>query len=112
MPWPSPPCTCPSTSIGFRIRPQSSTAMWRTSRTSPVSVSTSTTAMWVPNGKVEAGSRYTPSARKPGSIPAGSRARSAAADASSGQVIARVGAPATSRPPSPTVMSASSTSSR
>ena len=32
--------------------PASSTAMWRIKRASPVSVSTSTTATWAPNGNV------------------------------------------------------------
>ena len=34
--------------------PQSSTQRWRSWRTPPVSVSTSMTATWVPNGKVRA----------------------------------------------------------
>ena len=46
-----PPCCWPATSSGLRMRPQSSTAMWRSSSTRPVSVSTSTTATCAPNGK-------------------------------------------------------------
>jgi len=52
IPCASPPCTCPRASIGFRIRPQSSTASIRRSLTAPVSVSASTTATWAPNGNV------------------------------------------------------------
>ena len=52
MPCASPPWTWPSTSIGLMMMPQSSTETKRSSLTSPVSGKTSTTAMWVPNGKV------------------------------------------------------------
>src|SRR5919205_1050722 len=52
-PWAIPPWRWPSTSSGLRITPQSSTHTIRTSRTLPVSVSTSTTATWAPNGDVE-----------------------------------------------------------
>ena len=38
-----PPCCWPSTSIGLRMRPQSSTATWRIGSTARVSMSTSTT---------------------------------------------------------------------
>ena len=47
-----PPCCWPSTSIGLRMRPQSSTATWRIGTTRPVSMSTSTTATCAPNGNV------------------------------------------------------------
>src|SRR5260370_42103206 len=47
-----PPWTWPSTSNGFRTLPQSSTATYLTSFTSPVSVSISTTQMGAPNGNV------------------------------------------------------------
>ena len=47
-----PPCCWPSTSSGLITVPQSSTATWRTTRDPPVSRSTSTTAMWAPNGNV------------------------------------------------------------
>ncbi len=40
----------PATRSGLRMRPQSSTATWRSSSTRPVSVSTSTTATCAPNG--------------------------------------------------------------
>src|SRR6059058_2192483 len=55
MPWAIPPCCWPVTSSGFSTRPQSSTATWRTGRTRPVSVSTSTTARWAPKGNVAPG---------------------------------------------------------
>src|SRR3954466_10423860 len=51
-PWAIPPWRWPSTSSGLRITPQSSTHTIRTSRTLPVSVSTSTTATCAPNGQV------------------------------------------------------------
>ena len=53
IPWATPPCTCPSASSGFTIRPASSTAASRSTRRSPVSVSSSTTATWLPNGNVD-----------------------------------------------------------
>ena len=49
----TPPCTCPSTIIGFITTPQSSTATYRSSWVAPVSVSTSATQTWVPNGQVK-----------------------------------------------------------
>src|SRR3954449_10432226 len=51
-PWAIPPWRWPSTSSGLRITPQSSTHTIRTSRTLPVSVSTSTTATCAPTGQV------------------------------------------------------------
>ena len=48
-----PPCCWPATSNGLTIVPQSSTAMWRSSSTRPVSASISTTAMCEPNGNDE-----------------------------------------------------------
>ena len=47
-----PPCCWPATISGFTIRPQSSTATWRSGVTCPVSVSTSTIETWAPNGNV------------------------------------------------------------
>ena len=44
IPRPRPPWTCPRTSTGFTIRPQSSTETCRRRRASPVSRSTSTAA--------------------------------------------------------------------
>ena len=55
MPWAIPPCSCPSTICGLTIRPQSSTATKRRTVVIPVSVSTSTTQMCVPNGQVKFG---------------------------------------------------------
>ena len=52
MPAASPPWTWPSATNGLMIRPASSHAIIRIRRTAPVSASTSTTAMWAPNGKV------------------------------------------------------------
>ena len=58
---PTAPARCPgrcrraagrSTIVGLRMRPQSSTATCRSGTTRPVSVSTSTTETWAPNGKV------------------------------------------------------------
>ena len=46
----TPPCTWPSTISGLTCTPQSSTATYCSTSTPPVSVSTSTTHMWVPNG--------------------------------------------------------------
>ena len=54
MPWPTPPWIWPSRSIGLSTVPASSQATWRRWRTLPVSVSTSTTATWAPNGNVGA----------------------------------------------------------
>src|SRR5882762_8229135 len=48
-----PPWTWPSTSNGFRTFPQSSTATYFRSFTSPVSVSISTTQTWAPKGNVK-----------------------------------------------------------
>jgi hypothetical protein len=55
MPCVIPPCTCPSTITGFTTAPTSSTATYRTSRVSPVSVSTSTTAACAPPGQEKFG---------------------------------------------------------
>ena len=55
MPWVIPPCTCPSTISGLITVPTSSTATYRTSRASPVSVSTSTTAACAPPGQEKFG---------------------------------------------------------
>ena len=88
-----PPCTCPSASSGLISRPASSTATsWR-SETRPVSVSTSTTATWVPNGNVGInGSKSVAAA----SGPCSPATRSA-------QPMLRAGVPATwKRPPSST----------
>ena len=54
MPYPSasPPWIWPSTIIGLIRTPQSSTATSLRTFHSPVSASTSTTATYVPNGKV------------------------------------------------------------
>src|SRR4029450_1093178 len=52
MPIATPPCTWPSASSGLTRVPASSTHTIFWSSTSPVSMSTSTTAMWVPNGNV------------------------------------------------------------
>ena len=102
MPWPSPPCTWPSTSIGFRIRPQSSTAMWRTRRTSPV--------CGVDLDHRDVGAERERRGRlavhalgaKPGLHARREPRRSAAAAASSAQRDrARRARPRTSRPPSP-----------
>ena len=49
-PWMTPPCTCPSTISGLTCTPQSSTATYCSTSTWPVSVSTSTVQMCVPNG--------------------------------------------------------------
>src|SRR5947209_6263723 len=60
--------------MGLRMRPQSSTAMWRRMVTLPVSMSTSTTDTWAPNGKVELVPSKSPSKRSgDASIPSGSR---------------------------------------
>ena len=45
MPCVTPPWICPSTACGLMARPTSWHAMWRSTRTSPVSVSTSTCEM-------------------------------------------------------------------
>ena len=50
-----PPCRWPSASSGFKILPASSTVIMRVSVALPVSVSTSTTATWAPNGNVAPG---------------------------------------------------------
>ena len=55
MPWATPPITWPSTIIGLMMVPQSSTATYLSIRVEPVSGSTSTTQMWVPDGKVQLG---------------------------------------------------------
>ena len=51
--------------------PTSSTATYRTSRASPVSVSTSTTAAWAPAGHEKFGGSNTAVSSRPGSIPSG-----------------------------------------
>src|SRR3954469_5101474 len=60
-----PPWRWPSTSSGLRITPQSSTQTIRTSLTLPVSVSTSTTATWTPNGHVGDGRLKSSSIARP-----------------------------------------------
>src|SRR5918993_519891 len=57
IPCATPPWTCPRTSVGLMITPQSSTETNFTSFTSPVSGITSTTATWVPNGNVSSSGR-------------------------------------------------------
>ena len=52
MPAAEPPCCWPATTIGLSTVPQSSTATWRSTRTAPVSVSTSTTEACVPEEKL------------------------------------------------------------
>ena len=102
IPCPSPPCCCPRTSTGLRMRPQSSTATWRSSRTAPVAVSTSTTATCAPNGNVDPRCRKRPSAWI---------APSSVATTTSLQLTLRSGAPATANPPSTRSTSSASTSS-
>ena len=105
MPDARPPCTWPSTSIGLRMRPQSSTAMWRIGSTRPVSVSTSTTDTCAPNGN------DAPDCTKSCSTASG-RPSSLAFVAISAQVIAFDGTPATpSVPSSVSTMSSGAASS-
>ena len=76
-----PPCCWPATSSGLRMRPQSSTATWRSIVTSPVSVSTSTTDTCAPNGNVESVPSKSSSCRSgAGSRPSGSLDASRDAD--------------------------------
>ena len=51
----TPPWTCPLTMSGLICTPQSSTATYFSTSTPPVSVSTSTTQMWVPKGHEKLG---------------------------------------------------------
>ena len=55
MPWTMPPCAWPSTSSGLMTTPKSLTKVYLTTSTSPVSGSTSTSAIWQPFGKAEGG---------------------------------------------------------
>ena len=98
----TPPCCWPATSSGLTRVPQSSTATWRSRSTSPVSGSTSTTAMWAPKGNVAPPWSKSSWAARP-SVPSSwstASGASAAAAASSAQLSARAGTPATPRPPS------------
>src|SRR2546430_2747820 len=54
MPCATPPWICPSTIVGFTIRPQSCCTTYSTKCTTPVSLSTSTTAAWQPLANVPA----------------------------------------------------------
>src|SRR6185437_15816861 len=72
MAWTMPPWTWPSTSKGLMTLPQSSTATYFLSLTSPVSRSISTTQMCVPNGKVKLVGSKKVVASRPGSTPGGS----------------------------------------
>ena len=80
----------PSTSSGLSTVPQSSTATCRTSSTRPVSVSTSTTAMCAPNGNVAPSGEVELAEQRLVSF--------ASRRASSAQVSAWRGTPATPRP--------------
>ena len=51
----TPPWTWPLTMSGLIWTPQSSTATYLRTSTAPVSVSTSTTHMWVPKGHEKLG---------------------------------------------------------
>ena len=101
MPWASPPCCCPATSSGLRMRPQSSTATCWRGVTLPVAVSTSTTDTCAPNGKVA------PSWWASNPACSSSPAASTCAAATWAQLSVAVGTPATPNSPS----SVSSTSS-
>src|SRR5438105_5483204 len=56
--------------IGFTTVPTSSTAMYRSSSTAPVSVSSSTIATCAPDGHEKFGGSYTYVSSSPGSTPA------------------------------------------
>src|SRR5207244_6258866 len=86
--------------------PQSSTATYRTIRTAPVSLSTSTTQMWAPNGQTKLVGSKKVVASSPPSIPLGIRLVWKAATAISWMVMAFEGEPLTkARPPSYTTSS-------
>src|SRR5918996_6589004 len=111
MPWATPPITWPSTTNGLMMVPQSSTATYFLIRVEPVSGSTSTTQMLVPDGKVQLGGSNTALASSNGSTPAGMLWAVQAEKASSGTVLARSGAPLTWNLPSVHSRSSSATSS-
>src|SRR5918993_146532 len=96
MPWATPPITWPSTTIGLMMVPQSSTATYLSIRVDPVSGSTSTTQMWVPDGKVQLGGSKAALASSTGSTPSGRLWAAQDEKASSGTVLARSGACSTS----------------
>ena len=91
--------------------PQSSTATYLSIRVSPVSGSTSTTQMWVPDGKVQLGGSKAALPSSTGSRPSGRLWAAQAEKASSGTVLARSGAPRTWNLPSTHSRSSSATSS-
>ena len=67
-----PPCTCPSTIVGLTIVPKSSTAVYLSSFTSPVSGSISTSAICDPAGNEKFAGSKKDDSFKPGSSPSGS----------------------------------------
>ena len=99
-PWAIPPWRCPSTITGLMMRPASSQVTIRSSRTWPVSTSTSTTARWVPNGYEQ--SRF--------SWDSASSAPLSAAAATSAQLLVTDGEPTTWKPPASESSTTSETS--
>ena len=113
-PWAMPPCCWPATSSGLRMRPQSSTATWRSS------CDLAGLGVDLDDGDVRA-ERDTSSrcrrsrargAAPPAPCPSGSFDASSDAAARSAHDTPRAGTPATWSPPSPTTMSSTSASSR
>lgn len=112
MPWAIPPCCWPSTSSGLRMRPQSSTATWRSWWTRPVSRSTSTTAMWAPNGKLDWPCLKSSSSRSAAAVPSGLPEPSSAAAAAWAQVTTGPATPLTPNPAADSSTSCTDASSR
>ncbi len=93
------------------IVPTSSTATYFVTSTSPVSVSTSTTQMWAPNGNTRLAGSKNDDSSSPGSTPSGRLWAVQAEKASSGMVLALSGAPFTVNDPASYSRSSSATSS-
>ena len=104
-PWAMPPCCWPSTSSGLRMRPQSSTAMWRSTDLAGLRVDLDDGDVGAERVRRVGAVEVELVAQRARLEPLGQQLGSLDAEASVGPRHDFAGTPATCRPPSPTTMS-------